>query len=465
MSIGKQRKTNKGITLIALVITIIILLILAGISISVLIGENGLLKKVNIAKESTKQEEGREIIKLAIEEMRIEKAEKGENLSLEYIGEHLHEKLEIEKEKVIPKGEPVESIDVIYGDFVYNIDGSYQVAVNSNDNRPEVEIIILDQETNSKKVRIQVKAKIKKGQVTAIESMNGLPIVSETEIADKIFETTKNGNFQFKITDSFGRETIVSTRITNIQEEVKSLLKGIEKVVYEGEQEIILPEKANYKVNVILHKGDLILDGNQEVKGATLINKTYEFGEASDVATEKEYAKNTVVLKVEGNLTIQEGITVTTVKSEEGYGGPKGLVVYCTGTLNNYGTISMTARGAKSPGEDIYLWENLDGSYEIVPAIGAEGGEGVTNGYVNNTEKAKGNIGKNGTNRKTGGGGSGAAYHGDGSGYATTLRGGNGTSYSGGTGSGAINENCYTGPTYGRAGSDEGGTRWCWQSV
>lgn len=36
----KLRETNKGITLIALVITIIVLLILAGVSISMLLGEN-----------------------------------------------------------------------------------------------------------------------------------------------------------------------------------------------------------------------------------------------------------------------------------------------------------------------------------------------------------------------------------------------------------------------------------------
>ena len=48
------RNTNeKGITLIALVVTRIVLLILAGISISMLTGENGILTKTNVAKEST----------------------------------------------------------------------------------------------------------------------------------------------------------------------------------------------------------------------------------------------------------------------------------------------------------------------------------------------------------------------------------------------------------------------------
>ncbi len=50
-----EKKTNQGITLIALVITIIVLLILAGISISTLTGQNGILNKASIAKEETKK--------------------------------------------------------------------------------------------------------------------------------------------------------------------------------------------------------------------------------------------------------------------------------------------------------------------------------------------------------------------------------------------------------------------------
>ncbi len=48
-----NQKGNRGITLIALVITIIVLLILAGISIATLTGENGVLTKANTAKEQT----------------------------------------------------------------------------------------------------------------------------------------------------------------------------------------------------------------------------------------------------------------------------------------------------------------------------------------------------------------------------------------------------------------------------
>ena len=55
----------KGITLIALVITIIVLLILAGVSMASLTGENGILTKATIAKEKTEQEGSREKIEMA----------------------------------------------------------------------------------------------------------------------------------------------------------------------------------------------------------------------------------------------------------------------------------------------------------------------------------------------------------------------------------------------------------------
>ena len=51
---GKLKKNkNAGITLIALVVTIIVLLILAGISIAMLSGNNGILQRATEAKDLT----------------------------------------------------------------------------------------------------------------------------------------------------------------------------------------------------------------------------------------------------------------------------------------------------------------------------------------------------------------------------------------------------------------------------
>ncbi len=48
---------NKGITLIALIVTIVVLLILAGVSIAVITGDNGVIKSANQAKKQSKEEE------------------------------------------------------------------------------------------------------------------------------------------------------------------------------------------------------------------------------------------------------------------------------------------------------------------------------------------------------------------------------------------------------------------------
>ena len=62
----QEVKSNKGITLIALIITIIVLLILAGVSIAMLTGENGILKRANEAVDITKYKTAEEKVNLAI---------------------------------------------------------------------------------------------------------------------------------------------------------------------------------------------------------------------------------------------------------------------------------------------------------------------------------------------------------------------------------------------------------------
>ena len=69
-------KNNKGITLIALVVTIIVLLILAGISIAMLTGENGILKNANDAKTQNAYYGADEQMKLAYMAVRTEIAAK-----------------------------------------------------------------------------------------------------------------------------------------------------------------------------------------------------------------------------------------------------------------------------------------------------------------------------------------------------------------------------------------------------
>ena len=65
-------KNQKGITLIALVITIIVLLILAGVSIAMLTGDNGLLSKGRTAGNETAKAEAVERINMALNAVKAE---------------------------------------------------------------------------------------------------------------------------------------------------------------------------------------------------------------------------------------------------------------------------------------------------------------------------------------------------------------------------------------------------------
>ena len=59
-------KSNKGITLVALVITIIVLLILAGVSISLVVGDNGVLTQAQSASKKTDLASAENAIQLSL---------------------------------------------------------------------------------------------------------------------------------------------------------------------------------------------------------------------------------------------------------------------------------------------------------------------------------------------------------------------------------------------------------------
>ncbi len=65
----KTKENEIGITLIALVVTVVILIILAGVSVSMLGGENGILNRTQEAKKSSKEASEKEMIELAVLEV------------------------------------------------------------------------------------------------------------------------------------------------------------------------------------------------------------------------------------------------------------------------------------------------------------------------------------------------------------------------------------------------------------
>ena len=73
----KTLKKEKGITLIALAVTIIVMLILAGVTIAALTSENGIINQANIVKETNKVAKTEEEAKLEYSNLILEKQMEG----------------------------------------------------------------------------------------------------------------------------------------------------------------------------------------------------------------------------------------------------------------------------------------------------------------------------------------------------------------------------------------------------
>ena len=78
----KFKRSNRGITLIALIITVIVMLILAGVAINMTIGDNGIFKKTADSADITKRENAREKLSLVLTDVQMRRIKEGESLAL-----------------------------------------------------------------------------------------------------------------------------------------------------------------------------------------------------------------------------------------------------------------------------------------------------------------------------------------------------------------------------------------------
>ena len=111
----KAIKSNSAITLIALIITIIVLLILAGVTLSMVMGESGIFSKANNASEQTKISNAKEIIRMQVLENELNKKTKDANAKSD-------EDLQVDVEtKLTEEGYKIENGKIKIGDTEINI--------------------------------------------------------------------------------------------------------------------------------------------------------------------------------------------------------------------------------------------------------------------------------------------------------------------------------------------------------
>ena len=143
-----RTKENKGVTLIALAVTIIVMLILAGVTISTLTGEDGIITQAKNSKKMSKASSEKEAIELALSSSKIEEYIDVNNKY--YIGIPLYDKtLENgnkwnivvinETQKIygtdwsyVPKGTEIDGYGETKGNWLINYETSELVQLEDN---------------------------------------------------------------------------------------------------------------------------------------------------------------------------------------------------------------------------------------------------------------------------------------------------------------------------------------------
>ena len=134
---GIQSKEERGITLIALVVTIIVLIVLAGIAISMTIGENGIFAKAKGAKRLQITTEAKEKIGTEILAAQVEAIERNEELEQAQVEDIISKygTLQDDKDTIILKdnGYTVSLLDIYQGTTTSS--GSY------TENKAKIELL------------------------------------------------------------------------------------------------------------------------------------------------------------------------------------------------------------------------------------------------------------------------------------------------------------------------------------
>ena len=210
-----MKKREKGITLVALVITIVILLILAGIAIAALTGNNGLFSRAQQAKEETIKSQLKEEITMAIQEIQAEELPRGNNVTLETLADgQLESKL-----KDITVALENDEINGEYKDYEYTINSNLNVTINGEVTGVRIKGSAEVQsgyvfEGNT--VEIKVTASITEGTITGIEAPEGATIKTDTSATEKVYTVNKNGTYIFKITSDSEKTKNVTANVENI---------------------------------------------------------------------------------------------------------------------------------------------------------------------------------------------------------------------------------------------------------
>ena len=244
---------NTGITMISLVVTIIVLIILAGVSMSMIVGDNGIITQAQNAKKKTEEAQAREKLDIALMELQTEKYMNANYNAEQFVTDYLTSQgMVIQEDIVIVDGYQFVidrgNLSIVQSLGKGTESQTIKIALNSN--------IASDYTKATLTIEIQGSNNLKKIQVNGEQ----IDIPEKTENKYTVTqEVTTNGNYSVYVLDSNEEYKMGKIEITGISEDMqistKEELENFRDRVNTG---------ATYEGRTIILKNDIDLQGNTD---------------------------------------------------------------------------------------------------------------------------------------------------------------------------------------------------------
>lgn len=209
----KIKNNTRGITLVALVITIIVLLILAGVSLGLLLSDNGIIEKSDKSSQAYKESQAREKLEMVLLNIKANKVTDSEYTQNTYLTKKIEENsMTVNGDIVIVDGWQF-TIDRSIPKIVESIgrgELNNQIKLNSIS-----QTVSTDYVKSITKVEIEYEGEIKSihiggEQIEVPEKQNGKYIVEK--------EVTENGNYSILVKDFDDKYNLGSITVSEVSE-------------------------------------------------------------------------------------------------------------------------------------------------------------------------------------------------------------------------------------------------------
>lgn len=377
--------SNFGITLIALIITIIVLLILAGVTLNMLMGENGIFGKANISKERTNYASAKEIINIELMNIATKCYSEGIEYNIKEIAKEMKEveNITIEKyyngETASIKNGVKESLENLKGIVVSENDYSkYKFLIGETG---KIEGVIEGKITEATKME---EFKKLEDYEKEMNKGNTGKDNNEEEVKDEIIKVPKID----ESIDTSKAIEITTNMTVKVNSNNKIALEGIEGAKYEVE------EKTN---NITVNENNVIVNKQASTEDYCKIKVTGTYKEQSYT--------NHIKLYVEPKITTIEGKEGYEINNEQDLKRFAEIINNEAGSIKNAALmkdIDMSNVCNKVDGTvaSDKSWEPIGNEKIEYNGIFEGNGHTINNIYINSNNSNQGLFGVVGENGK-----------------------------------------------------------------